>query len=191
MAVREDIINEALTLFAENGYDSVGVAKIVEAVHVTKPSLYHYFGSKEGLLNSILESYFNPFLDGLSKVTLYQEDIVLTIERVTIHYISFYKAYPVFYQLSKHLHYSPAKSHSYEILKPYREREFERLSQLFTAIANHHTGFKEKEVGLTFSYLGMIDAYASYHIEQNTLKDTHDNDYRLVAKQFLYGIFSL
>ncbi len=33
-----------------NGYDAMGIQRIVEAARITKPTLYHYFGSKQGLL---------------------------------------------------------------------------------------------------------------------------------------------
>ena len=48
---RQAILDSALTLFYEKGYDAVGVQQIVDAAGVTKPTLYYYFGSKQGLLS--------------------------------------------------------------------------------------------------------------------------------------------
>ena len=52
---REAILSEALHLFYVRGYDAVGVQEIVDAAGVTKPTLYYYFGSKKGLLESLFE----------------------------------------------------------------------------------------------------------------------------------------
>ena len=53
---REAILSEALHLFYVRGYDAVGVQEIVDAAGVTKPTLYYYFGSKKGLLETLLST---------------------------------------------------------------------------------------------------------------------------------------
>lgn len=53
-------MNSALTLFYESGYDAVGVQQIVDSAGVSKPTLYYYFGSKQGLLEALLNEHFQP-----------------------------------------------------------------------------------------------------------------------------------
>jgi TetR/AcrR family transcriptional regulator len=53
-AVRERLLTEALRLFTSRGYAATTVREIVEAAGVTKPVLYYYFGSKEGLYLEIM-----------------------------------------------------------------------------------------------------------------------------------------
>lgn len=48
-AVRDRLLNAALQLFAEKGYEATSVREIALAAEVTKPTLYYYFKSKEGL----------------------------------------------------------------------------------------------------------------------------------------------
>jgi len=48
------IVRAAAHLFATEGYDATSVRHIVEAAHVTKPTLYYYFESKEGLARVLL-----------------------------------------------------------------------------------------------------------------------------------------
>ena len=55
---RSNILSQAVELFASRGYDAVGVQEIVDAAGITKPTLYHYFGSKLGLLNTIFTEHF-------------------------------------------------------------------------------------------------------------------------------------
>jgi AcrR family transcriptional regulator len=52
-AVPRRLLAEATRLFAERGYDRTSVQEIVEAAGVTKGALYHYFGSKDDLLQEI------------------------------------------------------------------------------------------------------------------------------------------
>ena len=56
MSTKDRILDEALTLFAENGYDGTGVEQIAEAVGIKAPSLYKHFKGKEDILNSIIDS---------------------------------------------------------------------------------------------------------------------------------------
>lgn len=52
---RERILEIATELFAEKGYAGTYVREIVERAGVSKPVLYYYFQSKEGLFYAILE----------------------------------------------------------------------------------------------------------------------------------------
>src|SRR5260221_5464528 len=53
-AAARDIARVAARLFATQGYEATSVRTIVEAAGVTKPTLYYYFGSKEGLAQALL-----------------------------------------------------------------------------------------------------------------------------------------
>ncbi len=48
-AVRDRLLDVALQLFAKKGFEATSVREIASAAEVTKPTLYYYFKSKEGL----------------------------------------------------------------------------------------------------------------------------------------------
>jgi AcrR family transcriptional regulator len=50
------ILETALHLFATRGYDGTSVQEICDAAHITKPTLYHFYGSKEGVHAAIVAS---------------------------------------------------------------------------------------------------------------------------------------
>jgi AcrR family transcriptional regulator len=52
---RERILETATDLFADKGYSGTSVREIVAKAGVSKPVLYYYFQSKEGLFYAILE----------------------------------------------------------------------------------------------------------------------------------------
>lgn len=52
---KDRILNSALTLFAEKGYDGVGVDLIAEKSGLKGPSIYKHFKSKEDILMKLME----------------------------------------------------------------------------------------------------------------------------------------
>ena len=52
----ERILSTALDLFAVKGYDATSVREICEAAGITKPTLYHFFGSKDGVLQALVQT---------------------------------------------------------------------------------------------------------------------------------------
>ena len=56
MSTKERILDEALTLFSENGYDGTSVEQIAEKVGIKAPSLYKHFKGKEDILNAIIDN---------------------------------------------------------------------------------------------------------------------------------------
>lgn len=63
--VRNRLLRAAGERFNCRGYAATTVREIVEAAGVTKPVLYYYFGSKEGLYLALLEESHRSFLDCL------------------------------------------------------------------------------------------------------------------------------
>jgi len=55
---REKLMKAALTLFTQRGYSATTVRELVEAAGATKPVLYYYFGSKEGLFLELMRTHF-------------------------------------------------------------------------------------------------------------------------------------
>ena len=53
---KQKIIETALTLFSERGYDAVSVGEIAEAVGIKAPSLYNHFPSKQAIFDAIVET---------------------------------------------------------------------------------------------------------------------------------------
>ena len=55
MSTKEKILETALTLFAENGYNGTSVEQIAQNVGIKAPSLYKHFKGKEDILNSLID----------------------------------------------------------------------------------------------------------------------------------------
>ena len=57
----ERILTTALDLFAAKGYDATAVREICEAAGITKPTLYHFFGSKDGVFQALVRTGFQQY----------------------------------------------------------------------------------------------------------------------------------
>jgi AcrR family transcriptional regulator len=55
------ILKIALELFSTRGYDATSVREICEAAGITKPTLYHFFTSKEGLYRALVDDTLVEF----------------------------------------------------------------------------------------------------------------------------------
>jgi TetR/AcrR family transcriptional regulator len=55
------ILSTALDLFGVKGYDATAVREICEAAGITKPTLYHFFGSKDGVFQALVTGAFDEF----------------------------------------------------------------------------------------------------------------------------------
>ena len=56
MTTKERILEAALTLFAENGYDGTSVEQIAHLVGIKAPSLYKHYKGKEDILNALIDA---------------------------------------------------------------------------------------------------------------------------------------
>jgi AcrR family transcriptional regulator len=59
---RKEIIRAARELFQEKDYASVTMQGVMEKLNVAKGTIYHYFSSKEDLLESVVEDLIDEAL---------------------------------------------------------------------------------------------------------------------------------
>lgn len=86
IAVRDRLLEAAIGLFARKGYHATSVREIVEAAGVTKPVLYYWFGSKEGVFRELMAQAVAAHREVTASVRAHGgtagERIVLLCERV-------------------------------------------------------------------------------------------------------------
>ena len=68
MDKKEEIVQNASTLFAEKGYYGVGLKELLDSCGVPKGSFYYYFpNGKIDLLNQVLEHCYGKMVNGIQK----------------------------------------------------------------------------------------------------------------------------
>ena len=60
------ILNKSLELFSSKGYEATSVREICEAAGITKPTLYHFYGSKEGVYRALVDGTLDAFRRAVS-----------------------------------------------------------------------------------------------------------------------------
>ena len=187
-ANRQKLLNKALKLFATRGYDAVGVQEIVEAAGLTKPSLYHYFGSKHGLLEVLLAEYLDKLYAQVEEAAVYRNDLPYTIELVIKAYFDFARKNPLFYQMQLGLWFAPPASEAYLTVSRYNEKQYLLIKEVFNRAAQHHGNMKNRQEAYAVTFTGMINTYISIALKGYTELD--ENLAHQAAHQYLYGIFS-
>lgn len=65
---REELLDCAQTLFLDRGYDHASLNEVIAAAGVSKGAFYHYFASKEALLEALAERFAREALTRIQEV---------------------------------------------------------------------------------------------------------------------------
>jgi TetR/AcrR family transcriptional regulator len=186
---RAFILSSALALFSQRGYDTVSVREITEMAKISKPTLYYYFGSKEGLLKTIIAENFEPFLIQLEFATSYAGDLPFSLDKVVEAYFNFAQNNPVFYRLLLILENSPIQGGVYEVVAPFLNRQYQLLENLFENAVLNHGNMAGRKLLYSMGFLSLIHSVISRFYQGNDefLTPELKND---IIRQFSYGIYS-
>ncbi|PRY10969.1 TetR family transcriptional regulator [Pontibacter ummariensis] len=185
---RSTILHCSLSLFAAKGYDAVGVQQIVETAGIKKPTLYHYFGNKRGVLEALMQEQFAPFLATLSRAASYAGDLPLTMQRVVESYFQFAVRQPTLYQMHLAAWYGNPENEAAQVILPTIRAQHQLLEQMFQQAARDHGNMRGRHQVYAATFLGMINTYivqAQHHqlaLNAETVKKA--------LQQFSYGIYS-
>jgi AcrR family transcriptional regulator len=65
---RERVLDAAVELFAQQGYDGTSVTQVITRAGVAKGGFYHHFASKEALLYEVYGDLIGRQLDGMDEI---------------------------------------------------------------------------------------------------------------------------
>jgi TetR/AcrR family transcriptional regulator len=188
MDTRQKILDVSLALFKAEGYEKTGIQKIANSSSITKPTIYHYFGSKRGLLEALLKEYFSGFLYQLREKCKYQHDIVFSLESIVRLYFDFAVRSPDFYSFYLQLIYSPKNCDSGELIQPITSTQWELINDLFSMAGKDHGNMKGRNNEYTITFMGMINSYITSHF--HGFSKLNNETAHKACKQFMHGIFS-
>lgn len=156
------ILNCALTLFAEKGYNAISVNKIVAMANITKPTLYYFFGNKEGLFREVLKTQHQVLYSELQEVGCYmphpeeyRRDVFPALLTVAKTYFRFAQDNPEFYCLLLAFSFAPPTSQSAIMSEPLLKKQYKLMTDVFQTISKTHTHLKTKETAASGRFLTM------------------------------------
>lgn len=187
---RQKILATALSLFARKGFDAVSTLEIANAAGITKPTMYYYFGSKEGLLSEILKVHYSRFLQDLQKAATLPEDVALTFFRMMRVFFDYALDNTHFMLLKMSTFNRVGEDTLYRLSQAYVEKESEIITNVFNVAAQHVGNIKGKEDMCTISFVGIAHATISAYLHTGDEKILSDETIYRLRQQFLYGIYS-
>jgi len=195
--VKQTIFARALELFSAKGYEGVSVNELTEASGITKPTLYYYFGSKEGLFEAVCQAHYSQLNTIIAENAVYNpkresyfEDIHLTLSKVTAAYFSFARANEAFFRIMLSNLSMPRSSPVYNIVKKHHFIQFEIIENMFRNMAKVHGNLKGKSRSLSWAFIGTVNSYIGLSLSENASQTLNDKTAKELVHQFMHGIYA-
>ncbi len=185
---RNTLLKKASVLFSERGYDAVSVSEIVDAAMVTKPTLYHYFGSKRGLLDALIAERGKPFLLAGEAGRGTGADVGMGLERISFALLRASRDDPVFARLRLSLSFGPPSSEACLAAGAFNLALREALERFFLEAEERHGNMRGRSRAYATSFLGTLDAYIASELRGDLALG--EAELRRILHQFMHGIFS-
>lgn len=193
MENRERILACALDLFYLKGYDAVGIQEICREAGVTKPTMYHYFGSKYGLLETLLRERLEELFDILGEALREGEGVEHALYRFLSVLTDYASANYKGYLFIMSLYYSPRENETYRAVQPYMQRMHAHAVQIFEQSARELGNMNGRQEQFALGFLGLINHYIMFQgyqeIQRTGVAASKEQKYSLLH-QFLHGIYS-
>jgi TetR/AcrR family transcriptional regulator len=154
---RQRLLETATELFAEKGYAGTSVREIVDRAGVSKPVLYYYFKSKEGLFYAILEWAADAQQEILN-------EIFANAGTALDRFIYFYRRisagveeYQNLYKMIHGLMYGPPQGAPAYDFPKYQRHMFDAVKQIYTSGLSVGEVKAADEDEVAFLVLSLID----------------------------------
>jgi len=185
---RNRILATALGSFASRGYNAVGVQDICSASGITKPTMYHHFGSKRGLLETIAAERYAPFVGEFAERTAYRGSVDDSLMAGMKVFVRSAREEPDFARLRLALAFSPPDSEEHSVMRPCTERLYATARSVFTAASRDHGNMKGRELPYSAAFIGTADACVGLLLAGAL--DPTDAFVKRMVHHFMHGIFS-
>lgn len=95
---RRAILDATESLMVQSGGEDFSIRQLAERCGYTPPTIYHYFGDKQGLVDALLEERFARLLAMVEEVE-FGEDPVENLRAMVDAFMAFGRRNPAFYRL--------------------------------------------------------------------------------------------
>lgn len=183
---RDAILNTAIFLFSQKGYEGVGVQEICEHAGITKPTLYYFFKSKQGLLQAIADSKGAELLQKLSDAAVYEHDFIKSLTKILTAAIDFAFENPDFFNLHSVLLNAPDNAETEAVYAPLKQRFDSVFEEFFIKSAHEFGNMRGKEALYAVLYHNNVVSVALLCVHQKLRRD--DQTVYRIVHSFVYGV---
>lgn len=182
------IMHEALRLFTDHGYDAVGTQLLCITAGISKPTLYHYFGSKRGLLEAVIQDIHARWSRKLQPALDYEGDLSGTLSRIIRSVLELAASDPEPLQLILTFQHAARCSESRRAADSLLKELRTAFEKLFEKASVQHGNMKGRHKAYALSFLAIIFAYAELIL--NDELQMQDELPHQIMHQFSHGIYS-
>jgi AcrR family transcriptional regulator len=129
-SLRQEILDAARELFAEQGYESVSMRKIAERIEYSPTTIYLYFNDKDELLFSLCQETFSKLVKYIETISDAQSGPVEKLKMGLRAYVDFGLQYPNHYKVTFMQSLRPETRKPYDLEDSMGQRAFDRLCYL-------------------------------------------------------------
>jgi len=165
------LIDSALTLFSESGYDGTSIREIIERAGVTRPVLYYYFKNKEDLFCRLVQSSFIEFNTFIDEITAQVSGCRERLKAVLRMAFEQTERSPEMVRLILHVFFAGPRGQSWHRMQAMVEGRFDRLAGIMRdGLDSGELGGGDPEV-LALVFAGIMDMHnmARAHVEEGHL----------------------
>lgn len=185
MSKRNTILQAATRLFAAKGFEQTSVRRIAEEVNLSVPGMFHYFPSKETMLNESMIGFMDEGFKGLQEIYDSERDTVEKLEEVCKFYVRHY----VGHKDELTILVTEGKS-----LSPKHRRDFidkqrvyvDSLKKLLSDLDTEGLLISIDHSVLAFIFFGMVNYTYTWYNPQGTMGPDELGD--AFSKVFLRGV---
>lgn len=186
MGNKDLILKNAIELFSQKGYEAVGVQELCDVSGITKPTLYYYFKSKNGVLEYIAETKGKEILAKLQSALTYNHDFIKGLTDALKAEIDFALENKDFFNLHCTLLNSPEGSEQRNIYAPVISEMQNCFDNFFKASCKEFGNMKGKEILYSRLFFNNVVSI-SILIIYGQLKYSEKNVYEIIHS-LVYGM---
>lgn len=181
--MRARLFQVATRLFARQGYGATSVSMIVNEAGVTKPVLYYYFGSKQGLFDALFEEHFSDFTSIMEKALREEHSLRDRLRTLTREQFAYCMRFPDRFRFVLQTVIGPEQGLGHLKFDEFKRLMGSKLNIMFSqALSSGQLGDRNLEL-MGLSYIGMVHMFM--------MKHTLDPDFELNVESadFLVELF--
>jgi len=183
---RDHILNTAIRLFSQKGYEGVGVQEICDNAGITKPTLYYFFKSKQGLLQAIADSKGAELLQKLTDAAVYEHDFIRSLTRILTAVIDFALENPDFFNLHSVLLNAPGNAETESVYAPLKQGFDSVFAEFFIKSSHEFGNMRGKEALYSILFHNNVVSLALLCVHHKLQRD--DQTIYRVIHSFVYGV---
>jgi TetR/AcrR family transcriptional regulator len=164
------LLESALQLFSEKGYEGTSIREIIEGAGVTRPVLYYYFTNKEELFRRLLEPALAEYTRNLLDIRENYSEAIGRLKAIARATFAFAEKNPQAVRLILQLYFSPPKCGPKLDKSIYRLRRFRLLEEIMQDGLDRAELAGGDAQSLALALIGMMDTFVT---AKSYLPDTH------------------